>query len=399
MKKLYNIIILCILILILIFNSYAYADTDYGVFNEAIQKYNEIVNGNNSSQAREDFENAFNAACDNSGSMTDEQKSNVYNFFFFFDSKRFTEIYSMNAPSDIAKAADLQERIKDFNNDNTNNGNNNENNNGPFLVNENWTPVFSSWDMMFENYKQYVTELHGGNFSNETAEGYVRLLFGTAPSDGALLRMADGYVFKEDAESKEEARIYAVLANELNKKDSFVDSETGTDYNQDMNNKVDLIKDKYGNEFGVDLDGLSDEIGGKGDKREEGESYTEPPPHQSAGNYTMPQKVSEGSTADTIDDVIEDADNFINNSDPKLGGISLTSIQAFSQRYYTIFFEIGVIVTVIVGLILGIKFIVSSTDQRAEVKKLLLPYVAGCIIIYGSFGIWKLVVTIITNNL
>ena len=49
------------------------------------------------------------------------------------------------------------------------------------------------------------------------------------------------------------------------------------------------------------------------------------------------------------------------------------------------------------GAILGIKLMISGIDEKAEVKKLLIPYVVGCIIIFGGFGIWKLVVTILQS--
>ena len=48
-----------------------------------------------------------------------------------------------------------------------------------------------------------------------------------------------------------------------------------------------------------------------------------------------------------------------------------------------------------IGIILGIQFMTGSVEQKAKVKDALVPYIAGCIIIFGAFGIWKLVVTIL----
>ena len=37
---------------------------------------------------------------------------------------------------------------------------------------------------------------------------------------------------------------------------------------------------------------------------------------------------------------------------------------------------------------------IGSTEEKAEIKKLLLPYVVGCLVVFGAFGIWKFVLTL-----
>ena len=46
---------------------------------------------------------------------------------------------------------------------------------------------------------------------------------------------------------------------------------------------------------------------------------------------------------------------------------------------------------------LGIQFMVGSVDQKAKVKDSLIPYIVGCFVIFGAFGIWKIVLTILEN--
>ena len=64
---------------------------------------------------------------------------------------------------------------------------------------------------------------------------------------------------------------------------------------------------------------------------------------------------------------------------------------------YNALLIIGIIIAVIVGTILGIKFMIGSVEEKADIKKLLIPYIVGCIVVFGAFGIWKLVVTILAN--
>lgn len=67
----------------------------------------------------------------------------------------------------------------------------------------------------------------------------------------------------------------------------------------------------------------------------------------------------------------------------------------FSNTLYSILFIAGIAITVIAGLVIGIKFILGSIEEKAEIKKYLWPYLIGCIVIYGGFAIWKLVLTIL----
>ena len=72
-------------------------------------------------------------------------------------------------------------------------------------------------------------------------------------------------------------------------------------------------------------------------------------------------------------------------------------MQDFSKTMYNILITIATFVAVLVGGILGVKIMISSADEKAQVKELLIPYVIGCVVVFGAFGIWKLVVTILQN--
>jgi hypothetical protein len=53
----------------------------------------------------------------------------------------------------------------------------------------------------------------------------------------------------------------------------------------------------------------------------------------------------------------------------------------------------------LVGVILGIQFIVSATEGKAKIKEKLIPYCIGCIVVFGAFGIWKLVINILKDTM
>ena len=39
-----------------------------------------------------------------------------------------------------------------------------------------------------------------------------------------------------------------------------------------------------------------------------------------------------------------------------------------------------------------------SAAEKAKTKEMLIPYIAGCIVVFGAFGIWKLVVNLLTQT-
>lgn len=74
-----------------------------------------------------------------------------------------------------------------------------------------------------------------------------------------------------------------------------------------------------------------------------------------------------------------------------------SDLQSIISDIYNILFPIGVAVTVIIGGVLGTKFMMASADDKAKIKESMIPYVAGCIVIYGAFGIWKLAIIIFSS--
>ena len=93
-----------------------------------------------------------------------------------------------------------------------------------------------------------------------------------------------------------------------------------------------------------------------------------------------------------IDDVIKSGDEFINGGNILINKQELNEKQSF---IYNSLFSVGVVLSVVIGGFLGIKFMLASAEDKAEIKQMLIPYVVGCIVIYGAFGIWKLIITIL----
>lgn len=55
---------------------------------------------------------------------------------------------------------------------------------------------------------------------------------------------------------------------------------------------------------------------------------------------------------------------------------------------------IGIIIMFAVGTVIGIQYMVASAEDKAKVKEALIPYIVGCIVIFGAFTIWSIAVNL-----
>jgi hypothetical protein len=73
-------------------------------------------------------------------------------------------------------------------------------------------------------------------------------------------------------------------------------------------------------------------------------------------------------------------------------------IKSVSDQVYNILLAVATVTAVLVGAVLGIQFMTGSMEDQAKVKESLVPFVFGCIIVFGAFGIWK-VASLIASSL
>lgn len=66
-------------------------------------------------------------------------------------------------------------------------------------------------------------------------------------------------------------------------------------------------------------------------------------------------------------------------------------LKRFGNKALGIIQTVGVVLSVLILIIVGIKYMVGSAEQRAEYKKSLLPYVIGAIILFSVTTIANIV--------
>ena len=92
----------------------------------------------------------------------------------------------------------------------------------------------------------------------------------------------------------------------------------------------------------------------------------------------------------------DDADNFLKSAGSGIT-VDKNQLTSASDEIYNTLTSIGMIVAVIVGMILGITYMMTGAVDKAKVQESIMPYLLGCIVIFGAFGIWKLVINVMNG--
>ena len=64
--------------------------------------------------------------------------------------------------------------------------------------------------------------------------------------------------------------------------------------------------------------------------------------------------------------------------------VATDKIDSLGNQIITIVSTIGSIASVVVLIVLGIKYMMGSAEEKAEYKKTLLPYVIGAVLIFAA---------------
>lgn len=107
--------------------------------------------------------------------------------------------------------------------------------------------------------------------------------------------------------------------------------------------------------------------------------------------YKQPTIVADDTPTKSLDDILTEGDSFIAQGEDT---INQEKLPDYIGSIYNILLTIGIVLATVGATFLGIRFMLGSVEEKAEIKKFLIPYLVGCIIVFGSFGIWKLAVII-----
>lgn len=69
-----------------------------------------------------------------------------------------------------------------------------------------------------------------------------------------------------------------------------------------------------------------------------------------------------------------------------------TTITKIGSTVLTIITNVGIVLAIVLVAVLGIKYMMGSTEEKAEYKKSMIPYLVGAVLVFGASMIGKAVV-------
>lgn len=102
-----------------------------------------------------------------------------------------------------------------------------------------------------------------------------------------------------------------------------------------------------------------------------------------------------------IDSIISQGSSFINKGKKgetkdgkKIETIDGKVFKAGVGNVYNVLLIIGIVASVIISGIMGIRIMIGSAEEKAEIKEQMIPYIIGCAVMFGALGIWKMAMAI-----
>lgn len=92
-----------------------------------------------------------------------------------------------------------------------------------------------------------------------------------------------------------------------------------------------------------------------------------------------------------------DIDKTIGDIDGAKAG-DTTKVTTISGKIINIIQVVGIVVAIAVVLIIGIKYMTGSVEQKAEYKKVMIPYIIGAVLLVAGTSIVKVIFNTINSN-
>ena len=101
--------------------------------------------------------------------------------------------------------------------------------------------------------------------------------------------------------------------------------------------------------------------------------------------YIYNQLEGEERVTVKFEDVLSDTENFIpTEEDPPEDFLTMANI------VLTVITTVGMVVSVLIVAIIGIKYMIGSVEEKAEYKKDMIPYLVGAVLTFSITSIVKI---------
>lgn len=91
------------------------------------------------------------------------------------------------------------------------------------------------------------------------------------------------------------------------------------------------------------------------------------------------------------------ANSIIGSMQNTTGTVNTTTLTTLGGKILNILQVIGIIVGTIILVVLGLKYMTGSLEEKAEYKKTMIPYLVGAVIIFAAPSLAKGIFTMIAS--
>ena len=99
---------------------------------------------------------------------------------------------------------------------------------------------------------------------------------------------------------------------------------------------------------------------------------------------TIASTVYAADAGATLDKII----NGVENGGQNVNG---TAIQNIGGNVVTIVQVVGIVIAIVILLVIGIKYMIGSAEEKAEYKKTMIPYIVGAVLIFAGTSIVRVI--------
>ena len=98
-----------------------------------------------------------------------------------------------------------------------------------------------------------------------------------------------------------------------------------------------------------------------------------------------------------IGDVISSAQDFLGEAKTDSFGLKGDVISGAAGDIYNILLGAGIIIIMVIAVFLGVKFIMASAEEKADIKQSMLPFIIGTFVTFAAFGISRIMVNLLSS--
>lgn len=98
-----------------------------------------------------------------------------------------------------------------------------------------------------------------------------------------------------------------------------------------------------------------------------------------------------------IGDVISSGKVFLQEAKPDAFGLNGDVVSDAAGDIYNILLGAGLVIIMVIAVFLGAKFIMASAEEKADIKQSILPFIIGTFVTFAAFGIWRIMVNMLSS--